>query len=77
MNGDRKQWRLEFGVRLAQARIDAGITQSELARRVGMHANMVGAYEQGAHEPTANALARLCDALVVSADDVLGIEVGR
>ena len=74
MNKDRRQWRLEFGARLAQARIDAGLTQSELARKVGMHANMVGSYEQGAHEPTANALARLCGETGASADAVLGLE---
>jgi len=72
---DRRQWKLEFGMRLADARIAKGLSQNELGRLLGIHANMVGHYEQGRHEPKAHILMRLCEELEVSADEILGLEV--
>lgn len=74
MSGTRYQWRLDFGTRLANARIAKGLSQRELAVKAGMNKNMLGHYEQGRHEPTAHVIASLCRVLGASADVLLGLE---
>lgn len=44
---------------LQLARLKAGISQAELARRAGLPATMVSAYERGRRQPTLPTLMRL------------------
>ena len=50
---------------LAGARHRAGLTQTELARKVGIHQTMVSDYERGRRKPSAAMLTRLCETLGV------------
>ena len=50
---------MEIGWLLRTARRDAGLTQSELARRGGTSQATLSAYESGAKVPSAETLARL------------------
>ena len=59
--------------RIRDCRQAAGITQKELARRLGIAPSTLNGYEQGLHAPrpdTVRAIARLCG---VTTDAVLGI----
>jgi transcriptional regulator with XRE-family HTH domain len=47
---------------LRRARQHAGITQAELARRAGMAAPTISAYETGRRDPSVSNLVRLLDA---------------
>jgi len=67
-----KQPRTPFGQRVAQAREQAGLTQAELAARMGVTQPVVAYWER---EPVAlriEQLAALADALDVSADYLTG-----
>ena len=67
---------LNVGQALKAAREDAGITQVQLARAVGTSQNAISQYENGKYAMTLWTLRNLCAALKVSADEVLGLEVG-
>lgn len=47
---------------LRQARLSAGLTQVEIARRAGLHQSVVSKYEQGVREPSAGRMLRLLSA---------------
>jgi ribosome-binding protein aMBF1 (putative translation factor) len=62
-----------FRERLLLARRRADLTQEELAARAGLHKTDVSKMERGRMLPTAPRLRRLCVALGVSADFLLGL----
>ena len=62
-----------FRERLLLARRRADLTQEELAARAGLHKTDVSKMERGRLLPTAPRLRRLCVALGVSADFLLGL----
>jgi transcriptional regulator with XRE-family HTH domain len=47
---------------LAQIRGTSGLTQAELARRAGLQASVLSAYEHGRRQPSVSALARIARA---------------
>lgn len=55
-----------FGDRLAAARDAAGLTQSDLAKRLGVKTSVIRAWEEDLKEPRANRLQMLCGMLSVS-----------
>ncbi len=55
-----------FGDRVAGAREAAGLTQSELARTLGVRKDTVLAWEEDRSEPRANKLSRMAGVLNVS-----------
>jgi len=61
------------GDRLKQVREAAGLTQGELAERVGAGTNQIWRYEKGDSEPSAEVLASLATELGVTADWFLGL----
>lgn len=61
---------LSLARRLRLARDSAGLTQVELAARIGMSRDRVSDYENGAALPS-DALSAICEALDVSADWLL------
>ena len=67
-----QEWRYAFGTRMYKSRVAKGMSQRDLGKLVGVHPNTISTYEMGAHEPTVHVLARICDALKVSADELLG-----
>ena len=64
----------EFCERLKETRKDSGMSQKEVAELVGVGASCYANYEQGIREPSLEILVKICEALDVSADFLLGIE---
>ncbi len=62
--------------RLKETRKAAGLTQKEVASKLGITEATYNRYEKGAHSPTPETLRSLCIILNVSADYLLGIEKG-
>jgi transcriptional regulator with XRE-family HTH domain len=62
-----------FGERLARLRKERGITQVELAEKVGLAQPNISDYERGRFQPSAPLIIKLVAILGVSADDLLGL----
>ena len=60
-----------MGQRIALLRRHAGLSQAELAARMGISASAVGMYEQGRREPSVDALVMLSEIFQVSTDYLL------
>ena len=56
---------------LAQMRREKGLTQSELAAKIGCYAKDVSRWETGARTPGAESLAKLAAALGCTSDDII------
>ena len=63
-----------FGERLARLRKERGITQVELAERVGLGQPNISDYERGRFQPSAPLILKLVEILGVSADELLGVK---
>lgn len=67
-----------FGERLRSARMNVGMTQAELAAKLGLTYQSVSQWERCDHSPRVDTVMRIADALGVSADfllDVGGVEM--
>lgn len=62
----------EIGVRLRKARELRGLSQTELALRIGVAANTVSGWEKGERMPRAPALRAICEVCRCTADFILG-----
>lgn len=58
--------------RLVTLRKEKKIAQGELAKKVGIHPNILGRYERGETTPKIEMAAQLADALGVSVDYLIG-----
>jgi transcriptional regulator with XRE-family HTH domain len=67
----------ELGERLARFRRDKGMTQVELAEKIGIIQPVLSDYERGRLRPYAEMVARFAVALGVSADEILGLKAPR
>lgn len=56
---------VKLGARLRSLRVQAGLTQAELARRTGIHRPNIARVEAGRHTPSLETLARLAQAIGV------------
>jgi transcriptional regulator with XRE-family HTH domain len=63
-----------LGRKIADARRDAGITQTVLAERVGVTAQAVSKWEQGRSCPDIAILDEIADALGISLFELLGMD---
>lgn len=61
-----------FPERLKTIRIDRGLTQAQLASILGVGRAAIAKWESGTREPRLQILVKLCDALDVSSDYLLG-----
>ncbi len=59
---------MSLGSKIKQLRKQAEMTQSELARRLGISPSAVGMYEQDRREPDSKILSKLCGIFNVSGD---------
>ncbi|MDA3906803.1 MAG: helix-turn-helix transcriptional regulator [Bacteroidales bacterium] len=59
---------MSFAQRLKKARIDKGLSQTELGTLAGIHYTQVGRYENKGSQPSAEILSKLANALGVSSD---------
>jgi len=63
-----------FGERLATLRAERGITQGQLADKIGSSQRAISAYETVAEFPPTAALVEIAKTLKVSADELLGFK---
>lgn len=61
------------GQRVAQLRKERGLTQQEMAERLGVSQPVVSDYECGALRLHGELIAKLAEILAVSADEILGL----
>lgn len=71
--------KIEFGIRLKEARLRSKLTQDQLAEKVDKGTTYISDIERGAKFPSFNLFIQLVDALNVSADYILRgeIEAGK
>ena len=62
-----------FGERLAAARTAAGLLQDDAARIARVHKQTWSKWERGVQPPDCASLFRICTAMRVSADHLLGL----
>ena len=62
--------------RIKELRDKSGLTQTQLAKRIGVTRNTVNAWEMALSAPSCGCLAELSKVLGVSADYLLGIDSG-
>lgn len=60
------------GNKIKELRKAAGMTQTELAARLGISPSAVGMYEQGRREPDREMIIKLCTVFGVSSDSLIG-----
>jgi transcriptional regulator with XRE-family HTH domain len=66
------------GAELRRARTAAGLTQEQLSFRAGLSRPYISQLERDAKSPTLDTLFLLCDALGISAADMVGrVEAAR
>lgn len=67
----------DFGARLKELRTQAGLTQKQLADRLGVTKSVVSFYELRERTPSPEVLIKLASIFHVSSDYLLGIETGK
>ena len=65
---------MEFGERLKIALVTSGMSQKELADKMGMTQGAISRYFNGEREPDIANLIKLCNILHTSSDFLLGID---
>jgi len=68
-----KHPRSDFGKRLAQVREQAGISQIELAQKIGVFQQTIALWERRANAVRSDTLTKLAQALGTSVDELLGV----
>lgn len=61
-----------FGERLLGVRKSKKISQDELAKKIGVHAPVIGRYERNEVKPSIEVATKIADALEVSLDYLVG-----
>lgn len=64
----------EIGLILKELRVSCGMTQKEVAERLGRNQPIVGHWETGYAQPDANTLFTLCNIYGVTVDDAFGFQ---
>lgn len=65
---------MEFKDRLKSLRQQAGLTQGELGKKLGLSPSIVGMYEQGRRSPTYEGMEQIADIFNVDIDYLTGKE---
>jgi transcriptional regulator with XRE-family HTH domain len=63
---------MKLGNRISSIRKDCKVSQSELAVKAGVHANLIGRYERDEAIPSVEIASKIADALNVSVDFLIG-----
>jgi transcriptional regulator with XRE-family HTH domain len=64
----------EIGEKLKAARLSCGMTQQEVANKIGRKQPIIGHWETGYSQPDANTLFTLCDIFGTTVDEVFGFK---
>lgn len=62
---------MDIGKKIKEARKGAGMTQKELAEKLGVYAKDICRWETGERTPSLQLFTELCKCLKVSADSIL------
>lgn len=65
----------EIGPRLRRYREIKGLSQKEFARLMGVSNSRVSNWELGINRPDADIIAKICEVLTISADELLDIKL--
>ncbi len=65
-----------FGEKIKEFRISLGLTQKELAQKIGQTQSTIFYWEKNINEPSISSLKKLCEVFDVSADYLLGLTDG-
>lgn len=68
---------VDFGNRLKELRLQAGLTQKQLAERIGVTKSVISFYELRERTPSPDILIKLSNVFHVTTDYLLGIERER
>ena len=68
---------MDFGMKLKNLRLQAGLTQEQLAKQVGVSKSVISFYELRERTPSPDVLIKLASVFHVTADYLLGISKGR
>ena len=68
---------VDFGANLKKLRLEEGLTQQQLADRIGVTKSVVSYYELQERYPSPEVLTKLASVFHVSTDYLLGIERGE
>lgn len=63
----------DFNENLKNARLKKGLSQKDVAEKIGVAKSTYSLYESGSREPNVQTIKKISDVLDVSADDLLGI----
>ena len=63
-----------FNENLKEARLKSGISQKDLAEKIGVAKSTYSLYESGKREPNVDTIKKIASSLNVSADTLLGID---
>ena len=63
----------KIGKRIAELRRDAGITQAQLAEKIGMSSEFISRLERGVNSPSIDTVNKMSDVLKVTIRDILTI----
>ena len=63
-----------FGRRLAKIRKEKSLTQTELGTAIGVSQRVITYYERETERPPAHLLAKICQALGLTMEELLGLE---
>ena len=63
-----------FNENLREARERKGISQKDMAEKIGVAKSTYSLYESGKREPSVDTIKKIADILNISADTLLGIE---
>ena len=66
--------KIMFNIRLKELRKEKGLTQKQLAEKLGYNQSMICFWEKGINEPTESAIKRVAQFFNVSADYLLGLK---
>lgn len=61
----------KFGTNLKKARVQASMTQKEIAEKSGLHVNFIARIERGEENPTYETIERIVKALKIKSSDIL------
>ena len=64
---------IDFGKNLAALRVNAGLTQKQMAEKIGIPASLVTDYERGRLRLHADLIVKIAKILNISADAILGL----
>ena len=67
---------MDLGLNIKNARESAGLTQGELAERLGTTQIAISRWERNDRTPNVLTFGKLCEAVGVSADQLLEIKIG-